>query len=1335
MALPTWITLAGQLGIVPELEYYEYVLDAYDASGGALVYSKVSGQLPLGIQLIPTGKLQGIPVSELGGDQNVTYTFTIRVKNSITGGLSDRTFIITVSNVAPPIIIPRNVDIGTYFDGTIINIQLVAVEATPGATLTWRLKNGDLPSGISISTTGLLYGYINPIVHPGPSSEPGWDQTPWNELGWDFSINSISKTFDFTIEVFDGVNYDATPYTLLVVPQDALESDSTGFTADTTISSGHALTIDTGARHDPIILTTQADLMPERQGSYFAFQILAVDLNGDVLRYVIPTAASGAFDEQVTPSINPYITSTLVGGNLYVGVNSTIDNSRAALLPSDNIKVLSLTTPDELNWYDATVTNFISMKLTGTKIITGVAGNFITQAIGLANATVSSVSTTTGSITTTGSVVAGSLSLHGNTNVGTLAVSDQLITANIGQFITQFGSTANATVRANVVSSSTVPITLTAGAFTNGIGNVKVNGTFINAYPTSSAFDDRLVTANVNDIITQTITGATARITANVVNVVSVPVVYTGGVFTFNSGNIQINATSIAVYPTAFTGATIPVGVTANVGDIITQTSTGATATATANVVTASVIPVTFTSGIFSTVSGNITVGATSFAAHPSQINAQATVSAVYNNTNRFVFNSTAASAITYINAVSTAATPTSVVSVGVTLGSLSTEGTIGYDESKFDQTALEIANGITLDLNSGWMTGHLPSQTINEVNYDFEVIVYKRDYPAYKTTQLYTLTVLGDLNNRIDWITPSDLGTIENGKVSDIFVNAVSTIGKTLNYTLTSGAAQRLPQGLIVTSTGLLSGRVSFELFSLDRGTTIIDSNTIGAATTTFDNTYTFNVTASDIAHTVSADRTFTIRVVERNITPYEDLYLKALPTREQRAQFSAIINNTDVFPLDLIYRNEDPFFGLATDIKSLFLPGLTPSLLADYAAAVTTNHYDKRIIMGDVKTAQVLDSNFNIKYEVVYLDVLDDNTNAYGQGPANIQHPQITTPYYDADGNAYTTAYPNAFSNMQDVMISAIGFANKGALPDWMTSRQVNGNILGFTRAVVLAYTVPGASSLIAYRYAQQNFNMNEIDFTVDRYELDNSYTANYDVTAKAFITSRETTFDRYPGLASVFAPVGTVDYAVNISFESINNRAISSIIELGGLDGINHFKDGETLVFAQQEFNQGQNDIGDYNQGWHDVISIWDGSEWDYDNGTVPTTDDLGWDASIYVPGYNEHNFNPLVANERIGVWQINIDSAGIVTLTFIQAIEIYNKLYVRNGYTHGGTNIYFDPIVKLGNLIPNYSIIPEQVKTISTEFDGNGTRFYSYRDSYTVPESRDKYIKFSKLGVFN
>ena len=120
MALPKWITPAGELGTVPELEYYQYLLDAYDPSAGTLVYSLVSGRLPLGIQVVTTGRLQGIPVSELGGDQNVKYTFTIRVKNTSTNGLSDRTFSLIVTNVAPPIIdVPtRNSYLGLFLDGT-----------------------------------------------------------------------------------------------------------------------------------------------------------------------------------------------------------------------------------------------------------------------------------------------------------------------------------------------------------------------------------------------------------------------------------------------------------------------------------------------------------------------------------------------------------------------------------------------------------------------------------------------------------------------------------------------------------------------------------------------------------------------------------------------------------------------------------------------------------------------------------------------------------------------------------------------------------------------------------------------------------------------------------------------------------------------------------------------------------------------------------------------------------------------------------------------------------------------------------------------------------------
>jgi hypothetical protein len=108
--------------------------------------------------------------------------------------------------------------------------------------------------------------------------------------------------------------------------------------------------------------------------------------------------------------------------------------------------------------------------------------------------------------------------------------------------------------------------------------------------------------------------------------------------------------------------------------------------------------------------------------------------------------------------------------------------------------------------------------------------------------------------------------------------------------------------------------------------------------------------------------------------------------------------------------------------------------------------------------------------------------------------------------------------------------------------------------------------------------------------------------------------------------------------------------------------------------------------------------------------------------------------MVPNRRAGVWQVNIIN-NVIFLEFVQEIANYNKIFVRNGFTYSGATIYFDPIVKPGNLVPNYSIIAQEIKLISTRFDGNGTRFTNNRDKYSAPGIGDKYIKFTKTGVFN
>lgn len=774
----------------------------------------------------------------------------------------------------------------------------------------------------------------------------------------------------------------------------------------------------------------------------------------------------------------------------------------------------------------------------------------------------------------------------------------------------------------------------------------------------------------------------------------------------------------------------------ANIGDIITQSSSGAVATVTSAITSSATIPVTFIARNFVEDNTIIKKNGVSITSHIANVICHTSITAFYTASSgqtQYVYDTFllgSPEAVFTINHVNTLSYPASIISVGVTPGAIATEGVVGFDEGKFDETRVTLPEGITIDPDTGWMTGYVPSQQAEQVDYTFEINVYKRDNPGYYTAKMFTLTVLGDLTNKVTWLTPSDLGTIENGQISDLCIQAESSRNKALNYQLVNNNPVRLPQGLKLTLDGLIIGRVSFELFNLDHGNTTID----GASATNFDSKYTFTVIASDYNTTASATRTFTIKVINRNKQPYENLYLKAMMPKHQRQEFRALMSNQLIFPNELIYRRNDSEFGLATDIKTLFLSGLTASTLRKYTEVIAHNHQTKQISFGDIKVARAVDAYTNVKYEVIYIELLDTATNASGESPPDINNLSniIDNPYLDGT-EQYTVTYPNSFNNMKSALVQNINYENKGALPDWMTSKQSNGRVLGFTRAAVLAYTVAGAGEKMAYQLRQSGFKFNQFDFTVDRYQVDNSYTQNFDIAAQQYLTAHEVTFDRYPILANEFTSQGVVDYAASTAFELINNHMLSEINDRGGLDGCKDFKDGELIVFAQQEFFRDQNDIGSYNQGWNYVTTNWSGIDlWDE---TMDITSGVAWDKSEPVPGYQEHNLNPNVINRRIGVWKINISSSRLVTLTFEKEITLFNTLRVQFGSMYGGTNIYYDPVIKAGNLIPNYSIIPQEIKLMSTKFDGNGTRFFDHRDTYTVSGSNNKYIKFSQKTIFD
>ena len=263
-----------------------------------------------------------------------------------------------------------------------------------------------------------------------------------------------------------------------------------------------------------------------------------------------------------------------------------------------------------------------------------------------------------------------------------------------------------------------------------------------------------------------------------------------------------------------------------------------------------------------------------------------------------------------------------------------------------------------------------------------------------------------------------------------------------------------------------------------------------------------------------ISVTKTFTIMIEKGYHDPFVGLYIKALPTLADRETINQLIGNQDVIPADLIYRPEDPNFGKATSVKYAHAFGLTAASLERYVASLDLNHYFKNLTLGEIKTARAVDINGDIIYEVVYSSIVDDLVNNAGISIAKeVTLPYPVTPY--GDSVEISTVYPNSLINMRDQVISEIGQVNAG-LPGWMTSKQENGSVLGFTPAWVICYTKPGASKQIQYSI-QKRFSgsLNAIDFIVDRLILEGKmtrYWTPYDDSTDtgSWATSGATIFD---------------------------------------------------------------------------------------------------------------------------------------------------------------------------------------------------------------------------------
>ena len=869
MAAPIWLTPAGDLGIIPEEEYYEFFFDAYNTNGGDLTYSLIAGSLPSGLEIRPNGSMLGIPVGRVAGvalavPKVTTSTFTIRIKNN-QNLVADRTFSITVAGILPQTFTPAAQHLGSYLDGTYVYVDINTIEPNRYLQSTFSIIDGALPPGLTFNTTtGLIKGYITPAISSQSEFNTGFDNSPYDQFGFDFTGINISKSYQFTIKADNTITIETQTYIIDVVAIGSLNADNTEFTA---VNIGIITADILGPRHNPVILSDSRLIGTVRQNTNVEIEIVALDYENDPLTYEI---------------------------------------------------------------------------------------------------------------------VSGSLPL------------------------------------------------------------------------------------------------------------------------------------------------------------------------------------------------------------------------------------------------------------------------------------------GLSLDSTTGYIFGQIPFGPLGSFTYEFSIRVKKTDLPYYiSTVKSFSIKVLGQISDVVEWQTTSNLGSLFTGEISELYVKASVPSGKVLSYRL-AGEYGTLPYGLSLTEDGLISGRVSFQTFMLDSNTTTFDNNE-----TKFDKTFTFKVAAYDVGNYVYDEKEFTIQIIDQDTKPFENLYIQALPNRDQRERYVSIISNSDTFPENYIYRSSDPWFGKNFSRRSLFLAGLNPKLAAEYIDSMQFNHYWKTISFGEIKTARALDDNFETMYEIVYIELIDNGVNSLGLGP-NLS---VTLP---SNSENISTIYPNSFPNMVQRVVEGIGYQNRSILPRWMTSRQEDGRILGFTRALVLCYTLPGRSAEIAFRVKSVQDEFKFINFTIDRYLWDNTLSDVYNKNSQTFIPNNFT------------IGVGLISANTN---SNVVTGITSNITGSGTISGVS----GNAFIIG---------------------------------NSTSFNTE-----LRIGKPLYNA-NTGVLIGTIA------SIRSENVLTLSLPLAAPITNAEYIATisnsefiNDLHVGDTLLTNSYVILGTVKKITSDANLVLYSNSLANVSNSTFLHSNRDPYSIPGDNDKYLKYPQVGVIS
>lgn len=253
----SWITPAGDLGTLDEKNTIEIELDAVSDSNG-VSFSIIAGNLPRGLRL-ENNLIKGSPTEV---NKKTQSKFVIRAFDG--SDLKDRTFSLFIEGSDVPEWVTEEgfLKVGNgdnYFvlDNSYVEFQLEAedTDELAGDVLEYYLvpNTGTLPPGLSLSSTGLISGFTDPIfsvIYSNnltgaydtasydilPLDRPdadtnGFDTFLYDSETFDYSEDAafptrLSRFYSFVIAVTDGIHEIRRVFRIWVVTEDFLKSDN-----------------------------------------------------------------------------------------------------------------------------------------------------------------------------------------------------------------------------------------------------------------------------------------------------------------------------------------------------------------------------------------------------------------------------------------------------------------------------------------------------------------------------------------------------------------------------------------------------------------------------------------------------------------------------------------------------------------------------------------------------------------------------------------------------------------------------------------------------------------------------------------------------------------------------------------------------------------------------------------------------------------------------------------------------------------------------------------------------------------------------------------------------